>query len=84
MQDFLPLYERNAAKLDSRKIGVSDYSHTLSTVWEMTLANLTDSEFHLQALVAFSEPDAVHESILVEGSKLVDNTELEFLSDEME
>lgn len=84
MQDFLPLYERNAAKIDSRKTGVSDYSHTLSTVWEIALANLTGREFHLQTLLAFFEPDAVHESILVEGSKLVDDADFEFLSDEME
>jgi hypothetical protein len=83
LQDFLPLYERNAAKIDSRKIGLNDYSHTLSTVWEMTLANLTGPEFHLQTLLAFFEPDAVHESILVEGSKLVDADDFEFLSDEM-
>lgn len=34
LQDFLPLNERNAAKIDCRKIGLNDYSHTLSTVWD--------------------------------------------------
>lgn len=84
LKDFLPCYERNAAKIDSRKTGVGDYSHTLSTVWEMTLANLSGYASHLQKLLCFFESDVVHESILVEGSKLVEDIEFEFLSDEME
>jgi hypothetical protein len=84
LQDFLPLYSRNSAKIDSKKSGVSSYSHTLRTVWEMTLANLTGSEFHLQTLLSFFEPDAVHEIILVEGSKLADDADFEFLNDEIE
>lgn len=84
LEDFLPFYERNAARIDSRKTRLGDYSHTLSTVWEMTLANLSGSASHLQKLLCFFESDVVHESILVEGSKLVQDPEFEFLNDEME
>ena len=35
--DFLPLYERNSAKIDSRKVGRANYEHTLSTVWVVQL-----------------------------------------------
>jgi hypothetical protein len=84
LQDFLPLYERNSAKIDSRKTGLSDYEHTISTVWEMSLANLTGDSYILQNLLAFFEPDAIHELILLEGSKQVAETEFDFLKDEME
>lgn len=40
IQDFLPLYERNSAKIDARRHGFSDYPHTLATAFELTLANL--------------------------------------------
>lgn len=63
---------------------ISDYEHTLSTVWEMSLANLTGDSYKLQNLLAFFEPDAIHELILLEGSKQVAETEFDFLKDEME
>lgn len=84
LRDFLPLYERNAAKIDSRKTGMSEYDHTLSTVWEMSLARLSGPASHLQMLLAFFEADAIHEVILLEGSSLLDDQELRFLEDEME
>ncbi|KAF1975755.1 hypothetical protein BU23DRAFT_438509, partial [Bimuria novae-zelandiae CBS 107.79] len=37
LEGFLPLYKRNASKIDARKTGISDYEHTLSTVWDMSL-----------------------------------------------
>jgi hypothetical protein len=84
LQDLLPLYERNAAKIDLKKTGTQDYKHTLSTVWEMTLASLSGSASHLQKLLAFLQPDTIHEIMLLEGSKLTPDPDFEFLRDEME
>ena len=84
LSDFLNLYERNAAKIDSKKTGMGEYDHTLSTVWEMSLARLSGPASHLQMLLAFFEPDAIHQVILLEGSALLDDEELNFLEDEME
>lgn len=84
LRDFLPLYERNAAKIDSKKTGLTEYDHTLSTVWEMSLARLSGPASHLQKLLAFFEPDAIHEVVLLEGSSLLEDQELKFLEDEME
>lgn len=83
LQDFLPLYERNSAKIDSRKTGFSDYDHTLSTVWEMSLSKLPINSGKLLNLLAFFEPDAIHELVLTEGSKLLEDEEFKFLQDEM-
>lgn len=84
LQDFLPLYERNSTKIDSRKTGLSDYEHTISTVWEMSLGNISKDSYNLLGLLAFFEPDAIHEEILLEGSKEVDTDGFEFLEDQME
>ena len=34
LKDFLPLYRRNASKIDTKKTGITDYEHSLSTVWD--------------------------------------------------
>lgn len=85
LKDFLALYERNAAKIDSRKTGLSEYEHTLSTVWDMSFNKLSGDSRTLLNLLAFFAPDAISEAILVEGSELPNlGEEFEFLSDEME
>lgn len=86
LHDFLPLYERNATKIDQRKIGLSDYQHTLSTVWDVSLERLSGPSSHLQKLLSFFEPDSIGHSMLVEGSRTVaeQNSELDFLRDELE
>ncbi|KAG9242074.1 hypothetical protein BJ878DRAFT_544615 [Calycina marina] len=84
LQDFLPLYERNSAKIDSRKTGITDYEHTLSTVWEMSLSKLSGDSLKLLNLLAFFEPDCIPEMILIKSSKLLNNGEFVFLDDEMD
>lgn len=84
LQDFLPLYERNSAKIDSRKTGFSDYEHTLSTVWEMSLNKLSGDSLELLHLLTFFEPDAIPELILSKGSELLGGNDFDFLKDEME
>ncbi|KAF2234366.1 TPR-like protein [Viridothelium virens] len=84
LQDFLPLYERNAPRIDSRKTGLSDYDHTLSTVWEMSLTRLSGDSVELLQLMAFLEPDSIHEEILVEGSKNSGESQFQFMQDEMD
>ena len=84
LQDFLPLYERNAAKIDSRKTGLTDYEHTLSTVWEISLNRLSGDSIELLQVMAFLQPDSIHEEMLIEGSKMSGHTELQFMQDEME
>lgn len=85
LEDFLPLYERNAAKIHARKSGISGYEHTLSTVWEIALSKLTGDVSTFQKLLAFFDPDKIHESVLLEGfMDETEESELFFLTDEME
>jgi hypothetical protein len=46
LKDFLPLYQKHAAKIDSRKLKRGDYGHTLGTVWELSLAQLSGISKH--------------------------------------
>ena len=84
LHDFLPLYERNAFKIDTRKTGIDGYENTLSTVWEMSIRKLSGDPCTILNLLAFFQPDAISETVLVEGSRLVDDAGLHFIQDEME
>ena len=85
LKDFLPLYQRNASKIDAKKTGITDYEHSLSTVWEISLSKLDGSAYMLQGLLAFLDPDKIDEVVLTEGSKNtgLNTPEFVFLSDEM-
>ena len=85
LSDFLPLYEKHTARIDKKKPAGSDYEHTLSTVWDVSFSKLPGSSIELLNLLAFFNPDGVHEQILIEGSRDGDIKErFPFLGDEME
>lgn len=50
----------------------------------MSLGNIGKDSYNLLGLLAFFEPDAIYEEILLEGSKEVDTDGFEFLGDQME
>lgn len=82
LKDFLPLYERNRTRIDARKPVGIDYEHTLSTVWDMSFAKLSDDSMSLLKILALLEPDGVSEDILLHGAEGLD--EFSFLTDDME
>ncbi len=84
LKDFLPLYEKNAAKINARKSRLSDYEHSLSTVWELALGQLSENASKLQKLFAFLDPDQIHESVLTGEVSDQSCSDFAFLSDEME
>jgi hypothetical protein len=84
LRDFIPLYERNAAKIDDRKSQLTQYEHTLSTVWEISLSKLSGDFYHMQNLLVFFVPDRIDETMLTEGSGAMDDDTFDFLQDEME
>ena len=84
LEDFLPLYEQHAAKIDARKLVRGGYEHNLSTVWELALGQLSGSSSVLQKMLAFFDPDKIHESVLREGIEQVRDSDFKFLGDDME
>ncbi len=84
LKDFLPLYEKNAAKINARKSRLSDYEHSLTTVWQLALGQLSESASRLQKLLTFLDPDQIHESVLTSEINDDSSSDFTFLSDEME
>lgn len=84
LEVFLPIYQRNSAKIDACKSDREDYEHTLSTVWTLSLSQLSGLSCTLQKLLAFFDPDQIHESVLREGGEKNPQGNFEFLGDEME
>ncbi|KAI9811064.1 MAG: hypothetical protein M1827_005646 [Pycnora praestabilis] len=84
LEAFLPLYERNSSKIHARKSALSDYDHSLNTVWEIALNRLSGDARSLQSLLCFFDPDRIYESILVDGSEGIKNGDFHFLADEMD
>lgn len=79
----MPLYEKNSARIDARKVGIGSYEHTLSTVWDMSLSKVTGESRELLSVLAYFQPDAISEEILSEGSSHVDQEKFGFFEDEM-
>lgn len=84
LHDFLAYYQRNAPKIDSRKSGLSDYEHTISSVWDLALSSLDGDPSSLIKILATLEPDSIDEEVLQGGSGLITIGEFNFLADEME
>jgi len=82
----LALYKRNASKIDASNSGISDYEHSLGTLWEMSLNKLPESSRRLLELLSFMDPDKIDEEVLREGTKTSSQrrSDLDFLSDEMD
>ncbi|KAI1215007.1 uncharacterized protein F4807DRAFT_466343 [Annulohypoxylon truncatum] len=86
LKDFLPLYERNASKIDSRKTIKDDYEHTLSTVWDVSFEKLPGDATKLLNMLVFFDPDGVDEAIFLEGSQTGSgiDPDFDFVADEMD
>lgn len=85
LKDFLSLYNRNAGAINAGGTRLSDYQHTLSTVWRMAFRQLTGDASFLQKLLTFFDPDRVDELILTndKGTK-ARSDEFDFLYHEWE
>ena len=84
LTEFLPFYQRNAAKIDGRKLKQGGNERTLSAVWEVALNQMPDLAVNLLGLLAFLDPDAISESILTDAAGLLDQDTLGFLGDDIE
>ena len=81
---FLPLYQSSASRVIAKGENPLEYNHTLRTVWDLSLKNLSGDAQTLQQLLSFLEPDKIEEKMLTNPkSGLVDSC-FEFLQDELE
>lgn len=82
--EFVPFYQKNAAKIDRRKLKHGEDERTLSAVWEVALNQLPEFSVNLLGLLALLDPDGVRESILTDAAELLDQDSLGFLGDDLE
>lgn len=84
LKDFPALYDRNASKVDDKKIRLTRYEKTLGNVWELSLSKLSTNAAHLHGLLVFFSPDAIDEAMLIDGGLTVTDEDFAFLTDHME
>ncbi|KAJ5173639.1 uncharacterized protein N7500_001570 [Penicillium coprophilum] len=84
LKNFLALYNRNSASVDAKGLKSMDYSHTLATVWEMSLSQLSGNANILHMILSFLDPDYIHEALLVDGAVETNDSDLEFVTDEID
>lgn len=84
LKNFLALYNRNSASVDAKAVKGMDYSHTLATVWEMSLSQLSGDANILHMILSFLNPDYIDELLLVEGAVQTNDPALNFMVDEIE
>lgn len=83
LPEFLPLYHRNAFIIDKKNTSIN-YAHPLATVWEKSLNKLPGDAQLLLQILAFLNPDNIHELTLKQGALHVKNPILEFVRNEIE
>ncbi|KAL4735582.1 TPR-like protein [Aspergillus similis] len=84
LKSFLPLYNRNSARVDAKGTVSIGYGHTLATVWEMALCRITGSAKILHEILSFLNPDNIPQAFLVNGVLKIKEESLDFIADEME
>ncbi|RMY81350.1 hypothetical protein D0861_08341 [Hortaea werneckii] len=84
MSVFVPLYERNAARINRRSVSGHQDEHILSTVWAIAIQTMASEPRHFQSLLAFFDPDKIQESILIEGIPYLQTDRLNFILDEID
>lgn len=55
----------------------------MSTVWQLAIGQLSENASMLQKLLAFLDPDQIHESVLMGEVGDESSSDFAFLSDEM-
>lgn len=84
LQNFLRLYQRRSAEIDSRSTAETVYEDTLSTVWDRSLEQLSGDSKMLQMLLSLFDPECIHESLLIAGSENIRDQDFAFLENELE
>lgn len=82
--EFLRIYEKSAEKIYTNSEPPVEYNHTLLTAWEISLQSLSTEATALQNLLVFFDPDAIPERLITHTKAKIEDSRLEFLSDEFE
>ncbi|WEW59212.1 hypothetical protein PRK78_004681 [Emydomyces testavorans] len=83
-EEFLAIYRKSADKVFARSEAPLEYSHTLSTVWDVSLQNLSLNSSTLQNMLAFLDPDLIPERLLTNTKAQITDPRLQFLFDDFD
>ena len=83
-EEFIPIYQKSSARIYATSKIPLEYSHTLSTVWELSIERLPQIARTLQNLLAFFDPDRIEERLLINQKSSLADDQLEFLFDDFE
>ena len=83
-EEFLAVYKKFAEKIFVKSEPLVEYEHTLGTVWDISLQNLSSTAKMLQNLLSVFNPDSISERLLVGSNWIADDDRLAFLQDEFE
>ncbi|CAP86729.1 Pc20g14000 [Penicillium rubens Wisconsin 54-1255] len=84
LEDFLAFYNRNSLSVDAKGSESMDSSHTLATVWETSLSQLSPNAKVLHMILSFLDPNGIDESVLKNGANRANDPALRFMVDEIE
>jgi hypothetical protein len=79
LEDFLAFYDRNSLSVDAKGSESMDSSHTLATVWETSLSQLSPNAKVLHMILSFLDPNGIDESV-----NRANDPALRFMVDEIE
>lgn len=82
--EFLPLFKKSAEKVFARSRALDQYDHTVTTVWNISLEQLSDQAKILQNVLAFFDPDHIPEHLINQTKVRLDDPAWEFLLDDFE
>ncbi|KAJ5260195.1 hypothetical protein N7505_009576 [Penicillium chrysogenum] len=84
LEDSLAFYDRNSLSVDGKGSESMDSSHTLATVWEASLSQLSPNAKVLHMILSFLDPNGIDESVLKNGANRANDPALRFMVDEIE
>ncbi|KAI7912142.1 hypothetical protein M0657_010610 [Pyricularia oryzae] len=82
--EVLPKLKKSAEKVFARTRAIDAYEHTVSTVWNLSLEQLSEQAKILHNVLAFFDPDHVSEHLINQTKVRLNDPAWEFLLDDFE
>ncbi|KAH9433926.1 hypothetical protein MCOR02_005961 [Pyricularia oryzae] len=82
--EVLPKLKKSAEKVFARTQAIDAYEHTVSTVWNLSLEQLSEQAKILHNVLAFFDPDHISEHLINQTKVRLNDPVWEFLLDDFE
>lgn len=82
--EFLLIFKKSAEKVFARTRALDGYEHTVTTVWNLSLGQLSEEAQILHNVLAFFDPDHISEHLINQTKMRLNDPAWEFLLDDFE